>query len=315
MRIGMVVTSFSATDLALAAQVGVTDIVGRYPGTESGSLPQMREKVEAHGMALSVIEGYLPMERVRLGRPGRDEDLEQLKALIQQMDAHDVRVLCYNFMTHRDWTRTRFRVPTRGNAVVNGFDIEDMANAAPSADAGLEAEQMWRNLAWFLERILPMAEDHGVNLAMHPDDPPVPTLFGLPRIMNRVEHFERLLNLSDSPSNGICFCGGSFSAMEIDVPAAIRRLGPGIRYAHFRDVRGGPTRFVETFHDDGQTDMVDAMRAYRDIGFDGIMRPDHVPALEGEQPGEGYAAGYTMLGRLFAVGYMKGLVDATANGA
>ncbi|MCP6646089.1 mannonate dehydratase, partial [Klebsiella pneumoniae] len=92
-----------------------------------------------------------------------------------------------------------------------------------------------------------------------------------------------------------CFCQGTFAEMGVDVPAAIRRLGSHIQYVHFRDVRGTCDRFVETFHDNGQTDMAEAMRAYREIGFAGPMRPDHVPQLVGEENGP---PGYTMLGRL-----------------
>ena len=96
--------------------------------------------------------------------------------------------------------------------------------------------------------------------------------------------------------------------MGVDIPATIRRLGRHIRYIHFRDVRGTPESFVETFHDNGATDMAAAMRAYRDIGFSGPIRPDHVPQLIGEDDGE---PGYTMLGRLFAYGYIRGLIQAT----
>ncbi len=141
---------------------------------------------------------------------------------------------------------------------------------------------------------------------MHPDDPPLPALLGNARIMNSVENFERLVNLVPSPNNGICFCQGTFAAMGVDIPQTIRRLGPHIRYVHFRDVRGGGDSFVETFHDNGPTDMVAAIKAYRDVSFDGPIRPDHVPQLVGEDAGE---PGYTMLGRLFAYGYIRALMQ------
>jgi mannonate dehydratase len=156
--------------------------------------------------------------------------------------------------------------------------------------------------------VLPTAEACGVTLVMHPDDPPLPEFLGRARIMNSVESFERLVRLVPSPANAICFCQGTFAEMGEDIPAAIRRLGPHIRYVHFRDVRGTRERFVETFHDNGPTDMAAAMRAYREIGFDGPMRPDHVPQLAGEEDGP---PGYTMLGRLFAFGYMRGLMHGT----
>jgi mannonate dehydratase len=143
---------------------------------------------------------------------------------------------------------------------------------------------------------------------MHPDDPPLDEFLGKARIMNSVEGFERLVKLVPSPSNAICFCQGTFAEMGLDIPATIRRLGKHICYVHFRDVRGTADAFTETFHDNGPTDMVAAMRAYRAIGFDGPIRPDHVPQLAGEDDGE---PGYTIKGRLFAFGYMRGLMQAT----
>ncbi|MEO1981929.1 MAG: mannonate dehydratase, partial [Fuerstiella sp.] len=113
------------------------------------------------------------------------------------------------------------------------------------------------------------------------DDPPLAEFAGRARIMNCVDSFERLVRLVPSASNAVCFCQGTFVEMGVDVPATIRRLGEHIRYVHFRDVQGTAESFTETFHDNGPTDMAEAMRAYRDIGFDGPIRPDHVPQLEG----------------------------------
>jgi mannonate dehydratase len=145
-------------------------------------------------------------------------------------------------------------------------------------------------------------------MAMHPDDPPLPSFMGKARIMNSVEGFERLVRLVPSERNAICFCLGTFATMGVDIPATIRRLGRHIRYVHFRDARGTAEDFVETFHDNGPTDMAGAMRALREVGFAGPMRPDHVPQLAGEEDGE---PGYTMFGRLFAFGYIRGLLHAT----
>ncbi|MCA9041185.1 MAG: mannonate dehydratase, partial [Planctomycetaceae bacterium] len=116
------------------------------------------------------------------------------------------------------------------------------------------------------------------------------------------------MEMHPSPANKICFCQGTFAEMGVDIPTAIRRLGPHIRYVHFRDIIGTREDFTETFHDDGQTDMPAAMRAYQEIGFTGPLRPDHVPQLIGEETGD---PGYTMLGRLFAYGYIRGLMQAT----
>jgi mannonate dehydratase len=121
-----------------------------------------------------------------------------------------------------------------------------------------------------------------------------------------VENLERLIRLVPSARNGVCFCQGTLAAAGGDILRSIHRLGTAIHSVHFRDIRGTADRFVETFHDDGPTDMVAAMAAYRAIGFHGPIRPDHVPQLEGEE-GE---PGYTMLGRLFAWGYLRGLMQA-----
>jgi mannonate dehydratase len=250
-----------------------------------------------------------------LGTAERDGDIAFIQRLVRSMGAAGVPVLCYNFMSTGDMTRTRYAAADRGGALVNRFDLAEYEQSQPTAnsDAAISEEAMWNNLKYFLDRIVPVAEQAGVKLAMHPDDPPgLPQLHGQPRIMGSIEQFERLVQLVPNPVNGICFCQGCFSEMGVDVPAAIRRLAGHIHYVHFRDVKGCTPSFHETFHDCGQTDMPAAMRAYRDIGFDGVMRPDHVPVLEGET---GDASGYTMLGRLFAVGYMRGLMQAVASEA
>ena len=163
-------------------------------------------------------------------------------------------------------------------------------------------------LRW-LQRIVPVAEEAKVKLAMHPDDPPLSPIRGLGRIMRSVENFQRLLDLIPSPVNGITLCQGNFTLLTDDLPSVIHHFGAQekIFFVHLRDVRGTPDQFVETFHDDGQTDMLACMRAYRDIGFDGACRPDHVPTMEGDSNEH---AGYSSIGRLFAIGYLKGLREA-----
>ena len=314
MRLATVLTPINDTNLQLAAQCGVTDLVARYPGPELQALRQVQHQAERFGLTVSVVEGYLPIERIKVGEDdGRD--LEAMKTLLRQMGDAGVPLLCYNFMAGTDWLRTQADAPERGGALVTAFRLRDVdrAHSPGGADPSpsslqVTANQLWTNLERFLHGLLPVAEQAGVTLAMHPDDPPLPELLGRARIMNSVENFERLVRLAPSPRNAICFCQGTFATMGVDIPAAIRRLGPHIKYVHFRDVRGTPQEFAETFHDNGPTDMAAAMRAYRDVGFDGPIRPDHVPQFVGEE-GE---PGYTMLGRLFAYGYLRGLMHATA---
>ena len=314
MRLASVLTPLDEHNLTLAAQCGVQDITVRYPGPDLAKLAELQQQISAHGLRLAIVEGYLPIEQLKLGRDDGSE-LAAMQALLREMGRLGIPLLCYNFMAGTDWVRTRLDAPERGGARVTEFDLAAAeravslsATASTIASDRISAEQLWVNLERLLRELVPVAEECGVTLAMHPDDPPLPEFRGKARIMNSVENFERLVRLVPSERNGICFCQGTFAALGVDIPATIRRLGPHIRYVHFRDVRGtGPEHFVETFHDNGPTDMVAAMAAYREIGFAGPMRPDHVPQLLGEEAGE---PGYTMQGRLFAYGYMRGLMQA-----
>jgi mannonate dehydratase len=315
MRLASVLTPLDDHHLTLAAQCGVEVITVRYPGTQLQDLLRTKALIERHGLRLGVIEGYLPIEKIKLGTDSDGSDLAAMKLLLQQMSEAEVPLLCYNFMAGTDWVRTRVDVKERGGALVTAFDLNEaeraMSLSATASRIGQEtitADALWLNLERMLAELLPVAEQYGVTMAMHPDDPPLMEFAGKARIMNSVESFERFIRLSSSRSHAICFCQGTFASMGVDIPASIRRLGSHIRYVHFRDVRGsGPAAFVETFHDNGPTNMVAAMAAYRDIGFTGPMRPDHVPQLDGEEDGE---PGYTMMGRLFAYGYMRGLMQA-----
>ena len=318
MQLATVLTPMSDENLQLAAQCGVTDVVHRYPGSDARVLQRAQERIASFGMRLAVVEGYLPIENIKLGCDDGSE-IEALKLLIRQMADLGIRFLCYNFMAGTDWCRTRLDAPERGGAKVTAFDLAEVEHAVrlgyrpPNAEFDalarqLTPEKLWEQLERMLNELLPVAEQCGVILAMHPDDPPLPELLGKPRIMHNVAGFDRLLSLAPSASNAMCFCQGTFATMNVDIPATIRHFGSHIQYVHFRDVRGNAQSFAETFHDNGPTDMVAAMRAFRSIGFTGPIRPDHVPQMVGEDDGE---PGYTMLGRLFAYGYMRGLMQAT----
>lgn len=320
MRLATVLTPLSDENLQLAAQCGVEDVVTRYPGPTLEDLLTVKRRIESFGLKLPVIEGYLPIEQIKVGRDDGTE-LEALKTLVRHMGEAEIPILCYNFMAGTDWVRTQLALPERAGAKVTGFKLSEVQQARllthdasgpmlHTAEGNITAEELWENLERLLTELVPVAEKAGVVLAMHPDDPPLPQLLGNARIMNSVENFERLVQLVPSHANGICFCQGTFAAMGADIPDAIRRLGPHIHYVHFRDVRGTPDDFAETFHDNGPTDMVAAVRAYREVGFSGPIRPDHVPQLVGEDEGE---PGYTMLGRLFAYGYIRALIQMGEN--
>jgi len=315
MILSTVLTPLNDINMRLAVQCGVEGVVVRYPGPTLDDLMAVKQTVEGNGLKLLAIEGYLPIEKIKLGTDHDGRELAAMKTLIEHMGTAGVPLLCYNFMSGTDWVRTTLDVPARGGALVTGFRLAD-AERAVSLNAASEdvttgtisADELWTNLERFLREVIPVAEEAGVTLAMHPDDPPLPRFHGKARIMNSVDAFERLVALVPSPRNAICFCQGTFATMGVDIPATIRRLGRHIQYVHFRDAQGSAEQFVETFHDNGPTDMAAAIRALKDVGFTGPIRPDHVPQLIGEENGE---PGYTILGRLFAFGYIRGLLHGT----
>lgn len=320
MNIALLVTPFSDENLQLAAQVGASDIVSIYPGLELENLLTIKKRVESFGLNLSVIERYVPTLDFIHGTEHRDQQIEDFKTLLRNMGEAGVPVLCYSWMPDDDWQRTSLTVKERGGALVTEFDMRDpdtfrsVTGFDFQSDHPTPAAKLWDNLESFLNEVIPVAEDAGVRLAMHPDDPPLANLRGQDRILSTPEAFERLVSLVDSPSNGICFCQGSFAshANEYDIPALIKRLAPHIVFAHFRDVVGAVPHFTEAFHDTGKTDMAACLKAYLDAGVDCPIRPDHVPTLVGES---NEFPGYHMLGRLWAVGYMRGILDTWQSAA
>ena len=299
--------------MRLLRQCGVDHAVLRLPELEDGTMPADPASVAAAvhevreaGFAVEVIEPLPPFEQVKQGLPGRDEEIDRIHGLIRTMSELSVPVLCHNFMAVHGWGRTRWAERGRGDALVTGFDIDDLEEQ----EELIGAEQMWANYEYFVRAVVPVAEQYGIQLALHPDDPPIASYRGVARIMTTPDAIERAMNLSDSPAQGLAFCQGTFSTMGADIPSTIHRFADRIRFVHFRDVIGVPTRFTETFHDEGQTDMAKAMAAYVDIGFDGPMRSDHVPTLDGE---DNTHPGYEILGRLNAVGYMRGLWESAVS--
>lgn len=303
----------------LAKQAGVDWVVGGLPSVasaESGTAPWdyeplrlMQQRYADGGFELAVIEARPPLNNAKRGLPGRDAEIDTVCTLIENMGRLGIGVWCYEWMTDFNWLRTEVSTPSRGGSVVTSFDYGLMRDAPPTEHGSISEEELWTNLEYFLKRVVPVAERANVRLAMHPDDPPLSPIRGVGRIMRSVENYQRLLDLVPSPVNGITLCQGNFTLMTDDLPAVIRHFGKQgkIFFVHFRDVRGTPERFEETWHDVGKTDMVACMRAYRDIGFEGVCRPDHVPTVEGDSNEN---AGYSSFGRLFAIGYIRGLQQA-----
>ncbi len=301
----------------LVKQVGVDHVVGALtrpaesdtPFWEYDSLARAKDAYESGGFRLAVIEGSPPLNCARLGVTGRDEEIEWFCTLIRSMGRLSIPVLCYNWMAVIGWSRTHLNIPARGGALATAYDHQAMEARGLTEHGIVPEEQLWESLEYFLQRTVPVAESAGVKLAMHPDDPPLSPLRGIGRIMRSVDNFQHLLDLVPSEVNGITLCQGNFTLMTDSLPSVIRHFGGQYRihFVHFRDVRGTPEYFEEVFHDEGPTDMLACMKAYKEIGFEGVLRPDHVPTLEGESNDDPC---YANLARLHAIGYIQGLREA-----
>jgi mannonate dehydratase len=293
----------------LALMMGVTGAVsGAWPD------PATRKKTfEDVGLEWTVCEG-VPLHRAQLGVEGREEVIENFVDLMQKCAEVGQKVICYNWMPVINWARTDMARVDRGGSLVTAFDYEDIQDNSLTEFGEVSKETMWKNLKYFLDAVVPEAERLGVKLALHPDDPPVDHMRGISRIITSIDAMKRVAELHPSPHNGFCFCQGSVASQggDVNIPEAIRYFGERglIHFVHFRDVLGHTTSFTEVWHDAGKTDMAEAMLAYYEVGFRGPIRPDHVPTITGYE--ENTEPGYNDLGTLFAIGYIKGLMEAVA---
>jgi mannonate dehydratase len=315
MRIAGVAKAFNDINLQLLKQIGVDDFVyynmKGMPG-EFRELNAINQRVTKHGLQLSVIEGGPPIDLVVMGKEGREQQIAQYVQSIKNMGQLGVRVLCYNFMPQVTnaamVVRTSTTFAERGGAFTSQFrSVDFKPESVPHSERPISDDQMWDNLEYFLKRVVPVAEQEEVLLAMHPDDPPLSPLCGLARIMRSVADFDRLLQVVDSPVNGVTLCQGCFAEMGCDLPDAVRHFKDRIHFVHFRDIQGTPEDFHESFPDNGSTDMLNVLRTYREIDYRGLIRVDHVPLLVTESaPYDGYG----MYGHTFAIGYLKGLMES-----
>lgn len=342
---------FGAADpipLAHIRQIpGVTGVVSALYDVAVGDawthkgLDRLAEQVDDTGLHLSVIESVPVHEDIKLGRPNRARFIENYAESIRAIGEAGVRVLCYNFMPIFDWTRTNLAFPMRDGSTALAYDDDELSridlskgtgdlpgwataydartlNALLDAYRKVDEEQLWNNLAHFLEAVIPVAESAGVRMAMHPDDPPW-RIFGLPRIIVDAPALDRLVKLVDSPANGITFCTGSLGAEPAnDLPAMARRFSKAgrINFVHARNVKvTGPHQFHETPHPGrfGDVDMREVLRALREGGFDGPMRPDHGRMIWGEQGRPGYGLYDRALGATYLQGLWEGLGGVSAN--
>ena len=323
---------------------GVTGIVSALYDVAVGDvwpadrLRRLADAVSDAGMRLAVIESIPVHEDIKLGRPTRDALIDNYAASIRNMQSVGVSVLCYNFMPVFDWMRTDLaRTMPDGSTTLSYDDAAAAAidlsrgtgdlpgwATAYSADqlrALLDAyrevtpERLWEHLAYFLERVVPVAEECRVRMALHPDDPPW-SIFGLPRIITDGAALERLLSLVDSPANGITFCTGSLGVRpDNDVVAMAAQFArkKRVHFAHCRNVRiTGPKRFEEVPHPSrfGDVDMAAVLAALREAGFTGPMRPDHGRMIWGERGRPGYGLHDRALGAAYLQGLWEGLTRA-----
>jgi len=314
---------------------GIVSALHEVPPGEAwprDGVERLRERIEAAGMRFAVVESIPVHEEIKLGCARRDRLVDAWCESLRHVGEMGIPVVCYNFMPVFDWTRTTLEMRLADASTALAYDHDALAaidlsrgtGDLPGWGAAYDAaqlgrllyawaqvgeERLWENLAWFLERVVPVAEEVGVRLAIHPDDPPWP-IFGLPRIVTDGDALERVTRLVESPANGITFCTGSLGALPSnDLPAMVRRLGPRIHFAHCRNVRvTGERQFHEVAHPSrfGSVDMLAVLRALRDTGFAGPMRPDHGRRIWGEAGRPGYG----LYDRALGAAYLQGLWEA-----
>ena len=300
---------------------------------------KLKETVEKSGLELSVIESVPVHEDIKMGTGGRDRYIENYCETLRNLSKAGIDCVCYNFMPVFDWTRSdlAYTLPDGSNALL--YDEETVLKMDPvkgelslpgwdssytqeevreliSAYGELGEEGLWKNLEKFLKKVIPVAEECGVKMAIHPDDPPYP-IFGIPRIITCEENIDRMLKLVDSEANSLCLCTGSLGcAKSNDVVKMIRKYSAmnRIAFMHIRNIlimEDGS--FEESGHlsDCGSLDMYEVVKALVDTGFEGYVRPDHGRMIWGETGKPGYG----LFDRALGATYINGLFEAVEKGS
>ncbi|WP_181347222.1 mannonate dehydratase [Thalassobacillus sp. CUG 92003] len=325
---------------------GVVWALQHLPAGEVWPLDQIMDEkkyIESHGLNIDVVESVNVYEDIKLGLPSREQYIENYKTTIKNLAQAGVKVICYNFMPVFDWIRTNLHKPLDDGSTALFYENDEIKNATPEQIVNrilenpsytlpgweperlaqiqeaiqqyeaVDTEQLWNNLQYFLEQIIPVCEQHDVSMAIHPDDPPWP-VFGLPRIISTADDLERLVNLVDSPHNGITLCSGAFGARsDNDIPEMIRTYKDRIHFAHIRNVKRFENGdFIESSHrsQDGSVDIVSIVEAYYEIGYKGYIRPDHGRHIWNEQ----CRPGYGLYDRALGIMYMLGIWDKLDKG-
>jgi mannonate dehydratase len=315
MRPALGLHDLSEENLTFAKQIGVNDLVvvspegvaGDQPAYDYTRLIQLKTRVENAGLRIAAIQN-IPVswyDKIVWGLPGRDEQIENYIKTITNVGRAGIPILHYNFHAIRVW-RTSRHTRDRGGAYVTSYDHDLMKNAPPERDRMLGEEELWANFEYFLHAIMPAAEAVGLRMALHPDDPPASPIAGAACLFVTMESFQRVLDMVPSPSNGLLFCNGCYAEMlGAGVYDAIRHFGRQgkIFYVHFRNVAGQAHNFRETFIDNGDINMFQALQVYQEAGFDGVMIPDHLPEIIGDSP-------FRHRSNAYAIGYMRALMAA-----
>jgi mannonate dehydratase len=313
--------------LKVLAAFGVDRICSRLPSATFDqawsveALTRMRERVESFGLALDLVP--LPLSsneierfenpNIMLGKsPERDREIDDICGMIRNAARAGIPGLKYN-LTFLGVPRS---APSRGRggAEYSTFVYEQAKQDPPLTRAGVvDEDAYWERVTYFLERVIPVAEEHKVRMAFHPQDPAMPKdrgFRGVKTILGSVDGLKRFVAIAPSPFHGLNFCQGTVSEMLTkpgdEIFDVIRYFGSRgkIFNVHFRNIRGGFLNFQETFIDDGDVDMLKAMRVYKEIGFDGMMMPDHVPKIDGDAR--------SLQAFAFTFGYIKALIAAVS---
>lgn len=295
-----------------AKQCGVSHGVIRLPEdkkfdlTDKSHWKTVYNGFTDYGITPIIIEP-MPNEvhdHIKAGDSYRDESIEKVLKMFPIMRELNIETICFNWMAHIGWLRTSSEYLERGGAMVTEFNIQDFK---PS-DMKITSEELWKNYEYFVKAVIPEAEKYEIKLALHPDDPPVSKLGDVERIMiSRANIRKAVYDIVKSDSLGITMCQANYFIMGEDLEKTIEEFADKIYFVHFRNTTGVPNHFRETFHDNGELDMARLMKIYIKNGVNVPIRVDHVPTLLGENT---EVAGYAAQGRLFALGYLKGILDA-----
>lgn len=303
------------------------------------SIAELKNAIQQAGMHFEVVESIPVHEDIKLGKPTRDRYIDNYCENIRRVAEAGVKCICYNFMPVFDWTRTQLDhvLPDGSTTLVYYQEQVDRVNplesdsdlTLPGWDASysraelkdivaqyqdMTEEKLWENLKYFLERIIPVSVECGVNMAIHEDDP-CWSIFGLPRIITDEKNLDRFLQLVDVPNNGITLCTGSLGCSchnDVEKLAAKYAAMGRIHFVHMRNVAVLPNGFEERAHlsSCGTLDMYAIMKALFDNGFDGYIRPDHGRMIWGETGRPGYG----LYDRALGATYLNGLWEAIEKG-